>query len=150
GLLERGNRMRSSKRLHPSVSMFTSTIVALVGGRAHAGFVFTNFNAPPPDAGGVQISGITNDATVLGVVFDADFNVQGFLRSAAGVLTPFALPNGSAAGPFQTQLGGINDNHVVVGYLPTFPGAHGNPLLVFQNGVVTEQIILPPEFGNST
>lgn len=128
----------------------TFLIASLAVKEARADFVFTNFDGPPPNAGGVQLSGINNNGAILGVVLDANFNEQGFIRNAAGSITPFALPNGSVNDPFQTQLGGINDNDVVVGYLPTSPGLPGNPLLVFQNGVVTDRITLPPEFGGTS
>ncbi len=142
--------MNRSKRLFVCSRMLAMSVGALTACRADAGFRFTNFDVPPADNGGVQIFGINNNGTVAGVVFDAQSNQQGFTRTAAGLVTPFALPSNPGNNLVQTQIGGINDSEVVVGFRPTRPGIPGNPLLVFQNGVVTDQIPLPPEFGNTS
>lgn len=131
------------------IGVIAIALGTLSANRVAADFAFDNIDGPIHSEGGFNLRAINNHGTALGTAFDASFNLRGFTRSADGVFSEFTLPNGSAGERFQTTLGAINDNDVVAAFLPTFPGVHGNPLLLFRNGVVDATIPLPPEFGTT-
>lgn len=135
--------------MHLRTCVAAIALGAVAADGVSADFAFDNFDGPLHSEGGFNLRAINNHGTALGTAFDATFNLRGFTRGADGSFFEFPLPNGSAGERFQTQLGAINDDNVVAMFLPTFPGVHGNPLLLFRNGVVDATIPLPPEFGTT-
>jgi len=128
-------------------------LAVVMGGVAavpvEAGYVFTNFDGPPPNDKGTIVSGINNHGAVGGKVDDADFNETGFIGVPNGVLTPFGLPHGPGTDSLLTVLGGINDLGQVVGNsAPSTPGVPGEPIQLFQDGEMTP-LALPDDFGGT-
>lgn len=132
-----------------TIYLTASAISLFSAGIAAADFHFVNFDGPTPNGGGLSLRAMNNEWTLIGAVFDADFNQRGYARTDFGVFSTFPLANGSSRDQFQTQLGAINDLDVIATYLPTVPGAPGNPPVLIHNGTVVATIPLPAEFGNT-
>ena len=142
--------LKRSKVSNVCIGLVAASVLtgALAVSPAHAGFNFITVDGPAPNDGGSRLSGINNAGVVVGTGFDADFNEHGFIGTP-DALVSFAVPDASGSLQFQTILGGINDNDVVVGFTPVGPGQPGNPLVEFHDGNVITLPAPPDDFGNT-
>lgn len=138
-------------QLQASITTIAGVVLwAQAANPAFSQIAIKNIEGSLHSQGGFNLRAINDHGTVLGTAFDEGFNLRGFIRGADGEFLEFTLPNGSADERFQTQLGAMNDDEIVIGFLPTSPGLHGNPLLIFRDGAIDATIPLPPEFGGTS
>jgi hypothetical protein len=113
-------------------------MAALFGAAAAGQFIYTPFDAPGASTVGLGTlpGAINNNGDIAGVVADSSGNISGFIRSASGVFTVFALPEACNESNCGARINGLNDLGQLVGYVGDSSGSILN-FLRDQNGNYT-------------